>query len=324
MLPVRVAGTSTDLPADRRTTAEMAARLVPPRDPATIESRTGIAFRHLAAPGDSPADYAARALRKALDAAGMTPEQLGRIMFVSSGGGDLLLPANANVVAARLGLAGTCDCFDVNNACMGFLTAFDLAARSVATGSGPVGIAVVEFPTRTITPDDPRPFLVFGDAGAAAVIAPATNGGGILGSWLRNDGIAFGNVRVENTAVTRNPTAMIKFTARNEQMGDEAIDAVRRAAAAVLGAAQLRIDDVEWVLPHQPNGPLLTAIVDALAVDWERVVPVVSEIGSVGAASVAVSLDRLFRTRDVRPGDRVLIVGVGAGLSSGAILYRHE
>jgi len=321
--PIRVAGTSTVLPGVRITTAEIVTHVTPPRDAATVESRTGIAARYFARKQDSPAEEASRALGAALAVAKISPKALERIIFVSSGGGDLLFPATANIVAARLGIAGTSDCFDLNNACMGFLTAFDLGARSIATGCGPVGITVAEFASRSVTPDDPRPYLVFGDAVAAAILVPAGDGGGVLGSWLRNDGIAFGNVRLANPAVHRGPYETISFTAPNERMGEEAIEAVRQSARAVLANAGITIDDVDWILPHQPNGSLLAAIVAELGVAWGRVVPVVADIGSVGAASIAVSLDRLFRTRDVRAGDRILLVGVGAVLSSGAILYQH-
>jgi 3-oxoacyl-[acyl-carrier-protein] synthase III len=79
---------------------------------------------------------------------------------------------------------------------------------------------------------------------------------------------------------------------------------------------------VEWVLPHQPNGSMLAAIMRELQLDPERVVRLVDAVGSVGAASIATSLDRLLRTRPVRAGDRVLMVGVGAGISYGATLLR--
>jgi 3-oxoacyl-[acyl-carrier-protein] synthase III len=76
------------------------------------------------------------------------------------------------------------------------------------------------------------------------------------------------------------------------------------------------------VLPHQPNGVILDALIAALGVDADRVIPVAHEVGSVGSASIPMSLDRLLRTRDVHPGDRILMVGVGAGISFGAILYQ--
>jgi 3-oxoacyl-(acyl-carrier-protein) synthase III len=318
---VRIAGTASLTPGPRVTTAELAARMSPPRDAGELVARTGIQTRHIAEPDASPAQLAADTLRDALAAGGVEAADLSRVIFVSSGGGDLSFPATANLVGAALGLRGSCDCFDVNNACMGFLTALDLAARSIATGSGPVGIAVADLPSRGTTPADPRPYLVFGDAAAAAVLKPASRDEGILGSFLWNDGVAFGNVRLDNPTYTRRLDT-IRFTASNAQMGLEAVEAVRRSADTVLAQAGLRLADVRWVLPHQPNGALLDAIVAALEIAPERVVRVVHEIGSVGAASIPVSLDRLVRSGSMRPGDLVLMVGVGGGLSSGAVLYR--
>jgi 3-oxoacyl-(acyl-carrier-protein) synthase III len=321
LLPVRIAGTGVIEPGRAVSTAEVAAHVTPARNPAAIERKTGIVSRRFSHPEESPAELGRQALAAALAAAEMDARELERIILVASGCGDIAIPATANLIARGFGLNGTCDCFDLNNACMGFLTALDIAARGIATGGGPVGIAVVELASRGITPADPRPYLVFGDGVAAAVVAPACSGEGILASWLRNDAVAFGNVRLSNAAITRQ-REFIRFTASNDQMGTEAIKALQRATDEVLSRAGLTIGDVEWVLPHQPNGALLGAITRALGVADEKVVRVVEDVGSVGAASIPISLDRLLRERDVRPGDRILMVGVGAGLSFGATLYR--
>jgi 3-oxoacyl-[acyl-carrier-protein] synthase-3 len=321
ILPARIAGTSTVAPGRAVSTAEVAGQVRPPRSPAAVERKTGILSRRFAGADESPAELGVQALRAALAAADLEARDLERIILVTSGCGDLLIPATANLIARGLGLAGTCDCFDLNNACMGFLTALDIAARGLATGSGPVGIAVVELASRGITPEDPRPYLVFGDGVAAAVLTPARLDEGILGSWLRNDALAFGNVRLAQPGLTHKRET-IRFTAPNDAMGAEAIDALRSSTEKVLERAGLTIADVEWVLPHQPNGVLLNAIVRALGVAAERVVRVVDHVGSVGAASIPISLDRLLRSGRMRPGDRVLMAGVGAGLSFGAMLYR--
>jgi 3-oxoacyl-(acyl-carrier-protein) synthase III len=323
VLPVRISGSASVGPGRAVATAELVGRLATPRDAAETERRSGIASRYFADADTSYAELGATVLRRALDEAGLAPEALSRIVFVCSLGGDLLFPATANLVAAALGLAGTCDCFDLNNACMGFLTALDLAARGIATGEGPVGIVSVELPSHFITPDDPRPYLVFGDAAVAAVVERARGEGGILGSWLRNDGVAFGNVRLGHAGLTGRPES-IRFTAPSARMSEEAVEAVRRATDAVLGAAGLTLDDVQWILPHQPNGTFLDAITAALGVPAARVTRVVQEFGSVGSASIPISLDRLLHTAPVRPGDHVLMVGVGAGISSGAVLLRLD
>jgi 3-oxoacyl-(acyl-carrier-protein) synthase III len=321
MIPVRIAGTGSVRPGRAVTTAELAGRLEPTRDAGEVEQRTGIVSRHLADEGATAAELGAQALRSALAAADLPAQALARIIFVDSLGGDMLIPTTSNGIAAALGLAGSCDCFDLNNACMGFLTAFDLAARSIATGHGPVGIAAVELGSRYITPEEPRPFLVLGDGVAAVVLDEARTGEGILASFLRNDGTLDSGVRLAHASFTRQPET-IRFGAPNAGMSRLAIDAVRRGTAAVLAQCGLALADVEWVLPHQPNGTMLTEITQSLGIDPARVVRVVHEVGSVGAASIPISLDLLLRSGRVRPGDRILMVGVGAGLSSGAILFQ--
>jgi 3-oxoacyl-[acyl-carrier-protein] synthase III len=294
-LPVRIAGTASFQPGPAYRTAELAERVTPRRDPADAVARTGITSRHFAAPESRAVDLGGEALRAALASAALRPDALRRLIFVSSVGGDQIAPANANLIAAGLGLSGSCDCFDLNNACMGFLTALDLGARSVATGVGPVAIVVVELLSRYTTPEDPRPYLVLADAVAAVVLVNA----GLTG---------------------RRET--FRFAGSNQQIHEHALAAIRRSADAVLTEAGIGLDAIDWVLPHQPNGSMLAAIMRELALDPARVVQLVDVVGSVGAASIATSLDRLLRGGRARPGDQVLMVGVGAGISYGAALLR--
>lgn len=320
-IPVRIAGTASFQPGPAHHTAELAGRVTPPRDGAEVIARTGIASRHFAPAGSRAVDLGADALRAALGRAGLPASALRRLIFVSSVGGDQVAPANANLIAAALGLAGTCDGFDLNNACMGFLTALDLGARSVATGAGPVAIVVVELLSRYTTPEDPRPYLVLADAVAAVILDCARGDEGLLASWLRNDGLAGGDIVLTNAGLSgRRET--FHFASSNRQIHEHALAAIRRSTDAVLSAAGIGLDAVDWVLPHQPNGTMLAAIVRELQLDPARVVRLVGEVGSVGAASIATSLDRLLRERPVRPGERVLMVGVGAGIAYGAALLR--
>lgn len=321
-LPVRIAGTAHVAPGEPIPTAAWVTRLSPAPDAADVEARTGIAARHFARPGPNAAtELAVRVLADALAAAGLAGDALRRLIYVSSMGGDVLVPANANRVAAALGISRTCDCLDMTNSCMGFLTAFDIAARSVATGLAPVGIVVVEVSHRIIRPDDPRPFLVFGDAAAAAIVDRARGDEGVLASWLRNDGVVAGDVHLTHP-IASGQLEKIRFTASNRQMGDDAISYLRAAAEAALADAGLRLADVDWVLPHQPNGTLLEEIMRTLDVPEDRVVRMVHDNGSVGAASIPISLHRLLASGRVRPGHRILMFGVGTGISYGAIIVR--
>lgn len=321
MLSARILGTSSLLPGRAVETSEVAARAMPEKPKGWLEGRTGIRTRYWAPPGTRAADLGAEALRRALDAAELPPEALRRILFVSSAGGDTLLPASANAVADALGVYDTCDAFDVNNACVGFLTALDIAARSAATGLSPVGIVVVELGSAFITPEDPRPYAVLGDAAAAVVVGPGRPGEGVLSVKLGNNGASGRTVVLDHP---RFPGARrtVSFAIPSREMGRRAIELITGSVRAVLAEAELPLSSVEWLLFHQPNGPMFDAFVEALGARGERTVRVVHEIGSVAAASIPVSLDRLFRSRRVRPGDRILMAAVGSGVSYGSILYQ--
>ena len=320
-IPVRIAGTGT-VPAGRPvSTAELVARVQGGLDCAEVEAKTGIVSRYFAESGATAAELGARALQEALAMAELPAAALQRLIFVSSLGGDAMIPATSNIVAARLGLAGTCDCFDLNNACMGFLSALDVGARSVATGRSPIGIVVAELGSRFIVPEDPRPFLVVGDGVAAAVLDTARGAEGLLASWLRNDGTMAGDVTLGHAGLTgRRETT--RFTSSNQHITALAIDGFRHSVEAVLAEAALTLAEIEWVVLHQPNGALLRRVVEALGLDPARTTSVVREVGSVGAACIPMSLDRLLRSGRVRAGDRILMAGVGGGISYGAVILR--
>ncbi|MCH8174142.1 MAG: ketoacyl-ACP synthase III [Proteobacteria bacterium] len=323
---VEIAGTSAIAPGRKVTTEAVVAAAHGFADKEKFELRvrsvkrkTGIETRYFAGPDDLCENLGTEALRIALSEAGIEPQALERIIFVSSGLGDLVFPATANLICRGLEIRDTCDCFDLNNACMGFLTALDIAACGIAAGSGPVGIVVADFPTRATTPTDIRPYLVFGDALAAVVVKKAASGG-ILASFLRNDGITFGNVLLRNSAIT-GVRETIQFTDYNEVIEDQAIEALKKCISVVLERTNLSMADMDWILPHQPNGEIFNNIVSEFQLPAEKIVPVAIEIGSTGAAAIPYSLDRLIRTRNVVPGDRILFAGVGGGIAYGAMIY---
>jgi 3-oxoacyl-(acyl-carrier-protein) synthase III len=324
MIAAGILGTGSALPARAVSTEELLAAALPDRDPIEMARRIGVRARHFLdeRAGESAASIGADALGRALEAAALPAGALRRIVFVSSTGGDHLIPATANSVAERLGLDDTCDAFDLNNSCAGFVSALDVAARSVATGLGPCAVVVAETFSRYLAPARPRPFLVLGDAAAAVVIGEArAPGEGLLASHLRNSAALRGRMTTRHPGVTR-AVETIEFAASSEELADAALDAIGRSSAAALEHAGLAAADVDWWLPHQPNGELLERIASGLGIDRARMVNVVEDVGSVGAASIPLSLDRLLRSGRLRARDVVLMAGVGSGTGYGAIAWR--
>lgn len=319
MISMRILGTGSALPERKVDNAELAS--LAGVDPARIRERTRIETRHWAHPGSKMAPLAALALRRALEMADISAGALRRIVLVTSTSGDHLTPATSGAVAHELGLSGTCDTFDLNNACLGFLSALDIGARCVATGLAPVGVVAVELMSAFVTKDDPRPWAVFGDAAAAVVLGEGRPGEGLVGAHIRTDGSQASSSGVRHPRFSGKHET-VHFAISNREMSDSAMGLMVESANAALSEASLTIADIDWVLPHQPNGVMFEGIVKALGVDPARTVPVVAEIGSVAAASIPISLDRLFRVRRVEPGARILMVGVGSGVSYGALIHR--
>jgi 3-oxoacyl-[acyl-carrier-protein] synthase-3 len=321
LIPARILGTGSLIPGRQVSTAEVVERSGIGKSAAEIIEKTGIHTRSWCEPGTLAAPIAAEVMRRALDAAGLRPRDLRRLIFVSSSGGDRLTPATANAVCFALGIEGSCDCFDLNNACLGFLTSFDLAVRSVATGLGPVGIAVVELPSQFISPENPRPFLVFGDAAAAVVIGEGRPGEGVLGVSLGNNG-AHGNAVIVPHPRLSGRHELAQFLASNKEMNQLSEDQIATNVREALAQGNTTIDEVAAVLVHQPNGPMMDMLVRTIGADPKKTTRVVQEIGSSAAAAIPVSLDRLMRRGSVQPGDKLLFVGVGAGVSYGALLFQ--
>lgn len=321
MIRAHIAGTASLQEGDVHQTVDLAARAMPDRDAEKLRRVVGIDQRRWIDRSERVTDVGARVLQAALDDAGMAATELRRIVYVSSTGGDVLIPANANRVAHALGLDDTADCFDLNNACVGFLTALDLAARCVATGYGPIAVVDVENLSHYVEPHEPRPYVVMADAAAAAIITPTDADEGIVSSALRNRVSHCEQVELLHPGRT-DGEALLRFHAGYKDLRDWAFTAMRESSEQALADAGLDFDSVRWVLPHQPNGAMLTDLLAAFGVDESRTVRVVDEIGSVGSASVPTSLDRLRRSGQLKSGDHVLLTAVGAGTAFGALVLR--
>jgi len=320
MLRVAVIGTGSALPSRAVATEELVTEALPDRDAAETARRLGIRGRRWV-DRETAADLGASALRAALDGAGLPAEDLRRIVFVSSTGGDWLIPATANAVAARLGLEDHCGCLDLNNACTGFLSALDLGARLVATGEAPIGIVTSEVFSPHIGPESPRSYIVMGDVAAATILGEGGEGQGVLASDFGNDGSCLEVATLAQAGLTGRGERL-EFGVGGRTMNEYAVRDTCRSARAVLDAAGASPADVRWCLPHQPNGAMLDLFLRELGYAESQTFRVVDEVGSVGAASVALALDRLWRSGRLAAGDLVLLVAVGGGISRGAVLLR--
>ena len=322
-VPFRIAGAASLLPGRAVDTVSLVRASMPGRDAEALARRIGIESRHFAVAEESVASVGAAVLTRALAAAGLAPEALRRVILVNSHAGDHPIPATVNALLETMGLHDTVGGFDLNNACTGFVSGFDAAARMVATGEGPVAVVAVELLSRFIGPSQPRSYVVLGDAAAAVVLTEAQGPGALLAADFGNDGRKLPTVTLAHPGLTGQDEKIV-FGAPGPDFAQYAIDGLVTSVRRVLDRAALTPTEVDWWAFHQPNGELLDAFLDRLALDPARTVRVVDQIGSVGAASAAYTLERLLATRPVRTGDRLILCGVGAGASRGAVLMQVE
>lgn len=322
--PMRLVASGLALPTRVVTTRELVEALPSGRAPEAVQARIGIRERRWLGPGESVASLATAAVRQALDRARMAPTDLDRLILVTSTGGDHLVPATANTVLRSLGLSDSCDGFDLNNTCTGFLTGLDLAARCVATGSGPVAVVAAEAFSRYLRPEVPRSWLVMGDAAAAVIVAPARGRGGIRARWLRNRADLSAPMTTPHPGLADDRVGIV-FDAPAGELGANALRSIRQASERVLGEAGLGWEAVDRFLPHQPNGVLFEEILAGCGVPPERAAPPVAvDCGSLGAAAVAVGLARLDAMGGLGPRDRLLLATVGVGTAYGALLVEGD
>lgn len=322
MIPVGLLGTASVRPGRRVSTGEVLGRTTLQVPVEKMEQITGVHSRYWVEGEPSSTRLAARAVRGALEHAGLQPGDLRRLIFTSSTNGDYLFPSTSNTVLHELGISDSCHAFDLNNACMGFLLGIDAAARAVATGVGPVAVVASEIFSPYIRPEEPRPYLVFGDGASAAVLGPPTTPDeGLLGHYYGNVGAHLMSVVLHHPGLSKRPE-FVDFSATNADISAAAVEAFVHCSREAATASELSLRDLHWVVPHQPNGNMLIKIIDALGMRMDQVVPVVREVGNVGAASMAFGLDALRRERPVRAGQYILLTGVGAGGAYGAAIYR--
>ncbi|MFF8770026.1 3-oxoacyl-ACP synthase III family protein [Kitasatospora sp. NPDC015120] len=285
----------------------------------TFEKATGILTRHFAAEGEYASTLAVGAARRALDARGLHPLDLDLLLFASATR-DVAEPATAHLVQAELG--SRAHAFDVSNACNSFLNGIDLARAMILAGRARRAlVATGETPSRAMRRDpagagqfrEGFAGYTFGDAGAAVVVE-AVERGGILDvetetaseHWAAGGIPGGGSRHPRGDEYSYFRGGGTELRAVFEKIGPDIL--ARVAARTGFGW-----DDYAKVLVHQVTVPYLERFVEATRVPQEKLVVTVPELGNVASATIGVQLERIRAS--LAPGDKVLMVGLGGGVS---------
>ncbi|MVO88827.1 ketoacyl-ACP synthase III [Streptomyces sp. p1417] len=284
-----------------------------------LERVTGIASRRVAADGEYASTLAARAGRVALERAGLAPYDVDLLVFASATR-DVAEPATAHIVQHELGCRA--HALDVTNACNSFVNGIDTARAMILAGRAHRALVVTgETPSRAVRHDPPGPGhlrdafagYTFGDAGAAVVLE-AVDRGGILDvdTETHSEHWSVGGIFGGGS---RHPRGDEHTYFRGD--GSELREVFEKVGTSVLDRMRHRTgfawEDFRHVLVHQVTVPYLERFVELTGVPRERLVVTVPELGNMASATLGVQLDRVHQ--GLRPGERVLFVGLGGGVS---------
>ncbi|MDR0274905.1 MAG: ketoacyl-ACP synthase III [Burkholderiaceae bacterium] len=317
----RITGAGSYLPPRRVTNQELVADLASRGIESSHEwivERTGIHARHFAAPDVAASDLALPAARAALEAAGMRAQEID-LIIVATSTPDMVFPSTAAIVQHKLGMAG-CPAFDVQAVCSGFIYALTVADAMIRAGNARRALVIgTEVFSRLLDFNDRTTCVLFGD-GAGAVVLQASDTPGLLATDLHADGKHVGILcvpgHVSGGQVLGDP--LLKMD--GQAVFKLAVGVLEKSARAVLTKAGKRESQIDWLIPHQANIRIMQSTARKLHVPLEKLVVTLHEQGNTSAASIPLALDHAVRAGQVKPGQTVLLEGVGGGFTWGAVL----
>lgn len=291
-----------------------------------IRSRTGIVERRVVASGKSASDLALKAAQQALTDANLTPRTID-LLIVATASPDMIWPATACLVADKLGV--NCGAFDISAACTGFVYGLSVASQFVATGTYKNVLLIgTEALTRFVDWTDRNTCVLFGDGAGAVVLQEVENGYGLLGSYLAADGSganllkipAGGSALPGSEATIREKLHYIKMN--GNEVFKFAVFAMEQAVQEVLKKCNLKMGDIDYVIPHQANKRIIEASIGRLKIDPDKIISNIDKYGNTSTASIPLALEEIWRDGRLKRGNLVVLVGFGAGLTWGANVVR--
>jgi 3-oxoacyl-[acyl-carrier-protein] synthase III len=292
-----------------------------------IRERTGIRERRISSKEETNACMGKAAALQVLAETGLTPLDIGAIVYATASP-DRLLPSQACDLQAILG-AKNAAAFDIGAACSGFIYALSAAEGVVAAGQAEhVLVIAAEKLTSIMDWTDRTTAVLFGDGAGATIVRRSTTGRGILASYLKSDGTLAellyrpggGASHPPSDALLKDHSYYIKMAGR--EVFKAAVLSMADACDQALQRAGLTAGDIDLLIPHQANIRIIEATAKHADVPMDKVYVNVDRFGNTSAASIAIALDEAVKTGRLQPGMTVMLVAFGAGFTWGSMVVR--
>ena len=313
-----IAGTGSALP-ERRLTNDDLSKMVDTNDEWIVQ-RTGIRERRIAGPGESTATLATAAARRALEAAGIEPRDL-ELIVCGTISPEMTFPSTACFVAAALGLTST-PAFDVAAACSGFLYTLQTGVAFIKSGLyRNVLVIGAETLSRLTDYTDRSSCILFGDGAGAMVLKRSNDAArGVIYGGLHADGRGWEMLHCQPGS--RHPASEEMLAGRNQFMkikGREVYKfAVQRFEELIEDAmrkCELTPESIKLIVPHQVNQRIIDSAMQKLGISSDKAFVNIDKYGNTSAASIPIAFDEATRAGKILPGDVIVLVAFGAGLT---------
>ena len=280
-----------------------------------IVARTGISERRVAE-NEGTCDLAVKASNNALEMAGIDASELDLIILATTTP-DKIFPATATMLQNQIG--ASCPAFDMQAVCAGFVFALTTAQQYIENGKAKNVLVVgSETLSKIVDWDDRGTAILFGD-GAGAVVLSEDDETGILHSKIFSDGRYLSALQTTNNRIGE----MGKIRMAGNDVFKIAVSKLSELAEETLLECGLTNDDIDWMVPHQANIRIISAIAKRIKLPMDKVVVTLAKHGNTSAASIPLALDAAVRDGRIQKGHKLMLEGIGGGFSWGGLLIEY-
>ena len=277
-----------------------------------IFERTGINQRHIADENESTVDMAYEASLKSIEKSKINVEDIDMII-VATTTPERAFPSTAVLLQNKLDIKD-CFAFDINAACTGFIYALDVADKYIKNNSiNNILVVGTEKMSTLVDWSDGNTCVLFGD-GAGSVIIGSSNNPGIISSTIGSNG----NYK---DLLTVNPDSDF-IEMKGNDVFKIAVNTMGKIACETLDQHDLKIDDVDWLIPHQANSRIINAIAKKISLPSQKIIMTVGNHGNTSAASIPLAIDYAVESGDLKKEDTILLEAFGAGFTWGSTLLK--
>lgn len=313
----KILGTGSYFPLKIRTNSDLE-KIVDTSDDWII-SRTGIEERRIASNKDNVSTMGANAAKNALFMADVSVNQID-LIIVATTSSNFAFPSAACQIQKILGIKD-CIAFDVAAACTGFNYALSICDQYIKTGMIKKGLIIAsDILSRMLNPKDRSTLVLFGDA-ASAIVVGSSDKPGILSTHLYADGNYGDLLFLANQRYINNRKSKYLSMVGNEVF-KIAINKSVDIFIETLKKNSIKINDLDWFIPHQANLRIIQAISKKLSISMNKIILILNKYGNISAASVPAALDKAIRDGRIKRGNIVLLEAFGGGFTWGSALVR--